>query len=230
MVRVWLIHSLVLFAGGFCCAGVVEDTNVIFRDFEAPVDPPWIGFEITDMDGVGTLDCGSFTNLDSFAPNTQCLANQTDFYSVDAGDPFSLGSIFSGAYPRFTEFAGTGDFYVGFVTGGGLIDETEAIGWMYLRRTDATVEMLGNAVSYSLPPDIVPGIYVGTPNLVPEPSPLWGAVCGALFILTSGRSRVRKTTSARSLCILAVVLPGTESGNAAQAQRCPSDVDTDASW
>jgi hypothetical protein len=93
-------------------------------------------------------------------------------FLVEADDPISVQAIQSGSYMEFTS-SGTATFqiglpfYVGLYTGYGFTGTyTDPVfGWAQLVNNNGNVHLLDSALAAN-----APGIYAGTPTIIPEPS------------------------------------------------------------
>ena len=123
------------------------------------------------------------------------LDEESDWYVVNEGDPFGFDSIASDQFepiftvdnPRGPVFVGTDQFYLGVSTSGqGLpvpFPTRNVFGWVQLQNVAGQLVVIDNAVAYdSL------GIFVGTYDVIPEPSTL-GLVWIAIAVLQLKRQR-----------------------------------------
>ncbi len=154
----------------------VPDANyaaTIFQD-AAATDPTsaWFHYDLTTIRGINeNIDEGSA------------------WYVVSPGDVFSKQSIENGFFDPLISFGpvfhpavavGFGqDIYLGVNSGQGFgPDDRNVFGWVLLRPISGVLTMVENVMSYDSP-----GIVIGTTTLVPEPSTMAMAFCGALILL-----------------------------------------------
>lgn len=134
-----------------------------------------------------------YTNVFRF---TEPVTIGVRVFLVSPNDAFSLSPVVAQTFPEFmdgrTYLLNPGDpFYVGLYTGGGLAPPypptpplfyTDPVfGWAKLVNNQGVIQLLDYAVAYK-----AQGIFVGTPNLVPEPRTL---AHGALGIITLAARR-----------------------------------------
>jgi hypothetical protein len=179
---------------------VVVDENIIFNRLG--------GNEFRFRVSKTAENSGLDETLAYFAdfPNSQSIAGigssadeGSDWYVVQPGDLFSRATVASGQFPlvlslRYgaanTVFVGPDDFYLGVRTGIGydFLHDRDAYGWVHLGRNESDqLIMLENVMSYENY-----GIYVGTTQIIPEPTAAWlsiGLVGAGVVIRRPRRSR-----------------------------------------
>ena len=173
---------------------VVVDANI---SLVAGGGPPLSGdYELTvQQDAAGTDPTSVFLDFDGTSVDfiDGNIDEGSDWYLVDAGDPFSEAKIDAGLFtPLFVNIVssgpvpvGPGSFFMGVSTGQGFTDfpdpNRDVFGWIELSISGTDLTDAGNAVAYG-----AKGIFVGTNIPIPEPSTAL-LLASALAALTVGR-------------------------------------------
>ncbi len=156
---------------------VVIDTNISLSAGSG--SPLGTDYELTlQQDAAATDPTIVFFDFDGTSIDfiTGVVDEGSDWYLVDAGDPFTNADIDAGLFtPLFVVLAssgpvpvGPGSFFLGGSTGKGFSGSDpnrDVFGWIELSISGTDLSVAGNAVAYG-----ARGIFVGTNISIPDPS------------------------------------------------------------
>jgi hypothetical protein len=175
---------------------IVVNDNVIFRSLA--MNALELSVEKTVDDNTGGTSAWFFDNRiqQTISGGAMSADEGSDWYLVQPGELFSRATIAAGQFPIVSSLrsgafetvnVGPDDFYLGVRTGVGYdyLHDRDAYGWVHLGRTESgELTMLENVMSYNNY-----GIYVGTTEIIPEPSSAALAAIGATLLVRVRRQR-----------------------------------------